>query len=263
MYISFWTLYTVFCIVFCTVCMLWPSKWICLHQIITSCAMGTHKLKYILYWADQSSQGRTKVSCTGMASPTNQPRKDPFHLYSLSSHPFTSVSTVSMGHPSMILLVFRSIEEEAQTWPLKFHLVGTLYVREKVPTWSDQARLSRVGTASISILPARTRLHSTWAGIFKKSIRARHRVGIGSSYRPARLHRLAELMPWNQFLGSMYSTPADLIHILSMLQKEFSTSHLLIYTYLLVVRSLILNSLFLSVRPTSFLHLLIILQGEK
>jgi hypothetical protein len=35
----------------------------------------------------------------------------------------------------------------------------------------------------------------TRAGILKKSMGARHRVGIGLSYRPARLHRLAELMP--------------------------------------------------------------------
>jgi hypothetical protein len=41
------------------------------------------------------------------------------------------------------------------------------------------------------------------AGIFKKSMGARHRVGIGLSYWPAGLHRLAELMPWNQFLGSI------------------------------------------------------------
>jgi hypothetical protein len=33
--------------------------------------------------------------------------------------------------------------------------------------------------------------------IFKHSMGARNRVGIGLSYRPARLHRLAELMPWN------------------------------------------------------------------
>jgi hypothetical protein len=33
------------------------------------------------------------------------------------------------------------------------------------------------------------------AGIFKKSMGARHRVGLGLSYRPAMLHRLAELMP--------------------------------------------------------------------
>jgi hypothetical protein len=32
---------------------------------------------------------------------------------------------------------------------------------------------------------------------------ARQRVGIGLSYRPARLQRLAELMPWNRFLGSI------------------------------------------------------------
>jgi hypothetical protein len=41
------------------------------------------------------------------------------------------------------------------------------------------------------------------AGIFKESMGARHRGGIGLSYRPARLHRLAELIPWNRFLGSI------------------------------------------------------------
>jgi hypothetical protein len=38
----------------------------------------------ILYWSDQSSQGRIKISCTDGTSPTNQPRKDPLHLYSIS-----------------------------------------------------------------------------------------------------------------------------------------------------------------------------------
>jgi hypothetical protein len=37
------------------------------------------------------------------------------------------------------------------------------------------------------------------AGISKQSMGARNRVGIGLSYWPARLHRLAELIPWNQF----------------------------------------------------------------
>jgi hypothetical protein len=37
------------------------------------------------------------------------------------------------------------------------------------------------------------------AGIFKKSMGARNRGGIGLSYRPAWLHRLAEFIPWNQF----------------------------------------------------------------
>ena len=41
------------------------------------------------------------------------------------------------------------------------------------------------------------------AGIFKQSMGARNRVGIALSYWPARLHRLAELIPWNRFLGSI------------------------------------------------------------
>ncbi len=40
------------------------------------------------------------------------------------------------------------------------------------------------------------------AGIFKQSMAARNRVGIGLSYWPAKLHRLAELIPWNR-LGSL------------------------------------------------------------
>jgi len=43
----------------------------------------------------------------------------------------------------------------------------------------------------------------TSAGIFKQSMGARNRVEIGFSYRPARLRRLAELIPWNWFLGSL------------------------------------------------------------
>ncbi len=40
-------------------------------------------------------------------------------------------------------------------------------------------------------------------GIFKQYIGARNRGGMGLSYRAARLHRLAELIPRNQFLGSI------------------------------------------------------------
>jgi hypothetical protein len=45
----------------------------------------------------------------------------------------------------------------------------------------------------------------TSAGIFKQSMGAGNRVGIGLwlSYRPARLHSLAELVPWNRLLGSL------------------------------------------------------------
>jgi hypothetical protein len=75
-------------------------------------AMGTHNLKKvtgeeknILYWADQSSKGTIKVSCAGMMSLKNQTRKDPFHVYSLSTNFFVLASTVSMGHPSLVSLV--------------------------------------------------------------------------------------------------------------------------------------------------------------
>jgi hypothetical protein len=38
---------------------------------------------FVLGW--QSSKGRTKISCTGTTSSTNQPLKDSFHLYSRRS----------------------------------------------------------------------------------------------------------------------------------------------------------------------------------
>ncbi len=41
------------------------------------------------------------------------------------------------------------------------------------------------------------------AGIFKKSMGARNWFRIGLSYRPARLHRLAGLIPWNRYLGPL------------------------------------------------------------
>ncbi len=37
----------------------------------------------------------------------------------------------------------------------------------------------------------------------EQSMGAIKRIGIGLSYRPARLLRLAESLPWNQFLGSL------------------------------------------------------------
>ncbi len=41
------------------------------------------------------------------------------------------------------------------------------------------------------------------AEILEQSMEARNRTGTGLSYRPSRLHRLAELIPWNRFLGSL------------------------------------------------------------
>jgi hypothetical protein len=44
---------------------------------------------------------------------------------------------------------------------------------------------------------------SLWAGILEQYMRARNRVGIGLSYRPVRLHRMAESIPRNRILGSI------------------------------------------------------------
>jgi hypothetical protein len=41
------------------------------------------------------------------------------------------------------------------------------------------------------------------AGILEQSMGARNRVGIKLGYRPSRLHRLAESIPWKQFLSSL------------------------------------------------------------
>ncbi len=41
------------------------------------------------------------------------------------------------------------------------------------------------------------------AGIFNQPTGVRNRVGIRLSYRPTRLHRLAELIPWNRFLSPL------------------------------------------------------------
>ncbi len=46
----------------------------------------------------------------------------------------------------------------------------------------------------------------TSAGILEHSMVARNQVGVGLSYRPARLHRLAESIPWNRFLGKFKNT---------------------------------------------------------
>jgi hypothetical protein len=41
------------------------------------------------------------------------------------------------------------------------------------------------------------------AGIFKESMGAKKQGGTGLSYRAVRLHKLAEFIPWNRFLGSI------------------------------------------------------------
>jgi hypothetical protein len=56
--------------------------------------MGTYKVKsvrrgkkyFVLGLLEQPRQDKNLFTYTGTTSPTNQPRKDPFHLYSLSPH---------------------------------------------------------------------------------------------------------------------------------------------------------------------------------
>ncbi len=58
------------------------------------------------------------------------------------------------------------------------------------------------GTVSLLFLSSMKPFYVTIrAGIFKESMGARNRGGIGLSYRPARPHRLEEFIPWNRFLG--------------------------------------------------------------
>jgi hypothetical protein len=59
--------------------------------------------------------------------------------------------------------------------------------------WIDSASLRRLAG-----------LYTNRAGIFKEAMGARNRGGRGLLYRPARLHRLAEFIPWNRFRGPIH-----------------------------------------------------------
>jgi hypothetical protein len=48
-----------------------------------------------------------------------------------------------------------------------------------------------------------TRANAASAGILEQPMWARNLVGIGLPYRPDRLHKLAESIPWNRVLGSL------------------------------------------------------------
>ena len=55
------------------------------------------------------------------------------------------------------------------------------------------------------------------AGIFKQS---RNLVGIGLSYRPARLHRLAESIPWNASMTSVTTKKMGMVELPSYPSKR-------------------------------------------
>ncbi len=87
------------------------------------------------------------------------------------------------------------------TWPRTE--LNTVYVR----TYSTAVTVQHCSQRHTGILnqkPTASLLSLNFrAGIFKQSMGARNRVGIGLSYLPARLHRLAEFIHWNRFLGSI------------------------------------------------------------
>ncbi len=64
--------------------------------------------KHSFYCEGYSSRGKSKISCTGTTSPTNQPWKDLFHLSSLSSSLFQQSA---WGHPSLV-----SLSQTLQWW---------------------------------------------------------------------------------------------------------------------------------------------------
>jgi hypothetical protein len=62
---------------------------------------------------------------------------------------------------------------------------------------------SLCASAALRIKSYKSSRRDSSAGIFKLTIEARNRVGIGLSHWAAKLHILAVLIPWNRFLGSL------------------------------------------------------------
>ncbi len=60
----------------------------------------------------------------------------------------------------------------------------------------------------------------------------RNRVGIGLSYRPARIHWLAEFIPWNRFLGSINfkNTGSEVLICLLSFQLFFFVANSMVTT---------------------------------
>jgi hypothetical protein len=56
-------------------------------------------------------------------------------------------------------------------------------------------------SSAIDSMASISTIYVARAGVFKHSVGTRNPVGIGLSYQPAKLHSLAELVPWNRFLG--------------------------------------------------------------
>jgi hypothetical protein len=80
----------------------WPSTAAC-----PACWAGDNSVRWgiQIFCSGPTRAAKTaKISCTGTPSPTYQPRKDPLSFVLFES-PFTSVSTVSRGHSSLVSLL--------------------------------------------------------------------------------------------------------------------------------------------------------------
>ncbi len=72
------------------------------------------------------------------------------------------------------------------------------FQRQQKTLYFSAFSFSIVKIFSLSFV-TRNRRSENCTGILKQALGTRNWVGIGLSYRPARLHRLAELIPWNRF----------------------------------------------------------------
>jgi hypothetical protein len=74
-------------------------------------------------------------------------------------------------------------------------------------------------TVCLMIPPSFRGFEGARARIFKEAMGARNRGGRGLLYRPARLHRLAEFIPWNRFRGPIHVQKYQLMWVSRMVLR--------------------------------------------
>ncbi len=93
----------------------------CLPSLLGDVDKGIEKVygeeTSILYCMDrlEHTKAETKISCTNTTSPTNQPRKDPIHLYSLNPIHLSFISR--LGPPLYIVSLGLTLEKISSLFP--------------------------------------------------------------------------------------------------------------------------------------------------
>ncbi len=82
-------------------------------------------------------------------------------------------------------------------------ILGPLFWYVSSSNLSNLIVILTISSQSVSVHEVKKLTGVFCAGFLKQSMGARNRAGIGLPYRHAKLHRLAELIPWNWFLGSL------------------------------------------------------------